>query len=320
MMYSILAVICGFILDMLFGDPVKMPHIVRLMGRTIAFLEKIFLTDRRNRIREKIMGFIMVLIMLILYGAVPYVIITYLYSKAFAAGFVIEVFVCYQMLAAKSLKSESMKVYERLNEENLDGARYAVSMIVGRDTEKLSEEGVIKAAVETIAENTSDGVIAPLFYMLIAGAPFAMAYKAVNTMDSMVGYKNERYFNFGYFPAKTDDLFNFIPARISAVLMIAASFVLGYDTKNAIRIFIRDRYKHKSPNSAQTESVCAGALRIELAGDASYFGKTVKKPYIGDALQNIEKEDIVRADRLMYATAYLAVILGIIIKVILIIL
>lgn len=314
MIYSMLAVACGFILDMIFGDPLEMPHIVRLMGKTITFFERIFLTDRRSRIKLRIMGLIMVIMMLLLYGVLPYIIIICLYRRIPVAGFVIETFICYQMLAAKSLKNESMKVYEKLNENNLVGARYAVSMIVGRDTEYLSVEGVIKATVETVAENTSDGVIAPLFYMLILGAPLAMAYKAVNTMDSMVGYKNEKYGDFGYFPAKTDDFVNFIPARLSAILMIAASFILRYDTHNAIKIFLRDRYNHKSPNSAQTESVCAGALGIKLAGDASYFGKVVKKPYIGDDLQKIEKEDIVRADKLMYTTAYIAVILGVLLK------
>ncbi len=204
-----------------------------------------------------------------------------------------------------------MKVYEKLREESLPGARQAVSMIVGRDTKALTEEGVIKAAVETVAENTSDGVIAPLFYMLIGGAPLAFLYKAVNTMDSMIGYKNDRYLYFGKAAAKMDDVFNFIPARISAVLMIAAAFLCGFDGKNAWKIYRRDRRNHASPNAAQTEAVCAGALGVQLAGNAFYFGKLYEKPTIGDPLRPICREDIPAACRLMYAAAGLMLAAGI---------
>ena len=183
------------------------------------------------------------------------------------------------------------------------------SMIVGRDTEKLTEEGVTKAAVETVAENTSDGVTAPLIYLLIGGAPLGFLYKAVNTMDSMLGYKNDRYLYFGRIPAKMDDVFNYIPARVTAILMTAAAFLTGLDGKNAWKIYRRDRKKHASPNAAQTESVCAGALGVRLAGDAVYFGKVYKKEFIGDALRRIEPEDIIRTGRLMYATEILTFIL-----------
>ena len=207
-----------------------------------------------------------------------------------------------------------MKVYEALKKDDLEGARYAVSMIVGRDTQVLDATGVAKAAVETVAENTSDGVIAPLIYLAIGGPILGFMYKAINTMDSMVGYKNDKYMYFGRCAAKLDDVVNYIPARISALLMIAASFLPGkaYDGKGAWRIWRRDRRKHASPNSAQTEAVCAGSLGVQLAGDASYFGKIVKKPTIGDALRPVEYEDIKRANGLLYRTAILCECLALI--------
>ena len=217
-----------------------------------------------------------------------------------------EGFMCYQILAVKSLKTESDKVYRALKEEGIEAGRNAVSMIVGRDTDSLDEVGVTKAAVETVAENTSDGVIAPLFYMMIGGAVLGFAYKAINTMDSMIGYKNEKYQYFGTAAARLDDAANYIPARLSAWLMIGAAGILGLDWRNAIRIYQRDRHNHKSPNAAQTESVMAGALDIRLAGNAWYFGKLYEKPSIGDAIRAVEPEDIRRSHKLLYGTAVLA--------------
>ena len=217
---------------------------------------------------------------------------------------------CYQILAVKSLKTESMKVYAELKRGSLAGARQKVSMIVGRDTEDLSEEQVAKAAVETVAENTSDGTVAPLLFMAVGGAPLGFLYKGINTLDSMVGYKNEVYLFFGRFSAKLDDAANFIPARVSAFLMIGASVLLGMDFRNAWRIFRRDRFNHASPNSAQTEAVCAGALDIQLAGDAYYFGKLYPKKTIGDRLRAIRYEDIASANRLLYGTAALCLLVS----------
>ena len=191
---------------------------------------------------------------------------------------------------------------------DLPGARRAVSMIVGRDTENLTAEGVTKAAVETVAENTSDGVTAPLLFLLIGGAPLGFLYKAVNTMDSMLGYKNEKYLYFGRIPAKMDDVFNYIPARLTAWFMVVAAFLTGMDGENAWKIYLRDKRKHASPNSAQSEAVCAGALDVQLAGDAVYFGKVYKKDYIGDAIRKIEPEDILRAGKLMYMTTILMMV------------
>ena len=219
---------------------------------------------------------------------------------------VVESAMCWQILATKSLRVESMKVYTALETGDLQASRYAVSMIVGRDVSRLDEAGVARAAVETVAENTSDGVVAPLVFLALGGAPLGFFYKAVNTMDSMLGYVEPPYKNIGLVPARLDDVMNFLPARLSALLMLAAGALLGMDAKQGWKIFRRDRFNHASPNSAQTESVCAGLLGLRLAGDAWYHGVLHKKPYIGDALRDIEHRDIPRACRLLYGTAFFA--------------
>ena len=307
-MISLGACTAGFVLDFIFGDPSWLYHPVRIIGKGIELGERIL----RKLFREK---------HLVLAGAVLWVFIAgvsfliplgllFLAQKIYpGVRFALETFWCFQILAGRSLCRESGKVSDRLQEDDLPGARRAVSMIVGRDTESLTGEGVTKAAVETVAENTSDGVTAPLIYMMIGGAPLGFLYKAVNTMDSMLGYKNDRYLYFGRIPAGMDDIFNYIPARITALAMIAAAYLTGLDGRNAWRIYRRDRKKHASPNAAQTESVCAGALRVQLAGDAVYFGKLYKKELIGDRLRPIEPRDIKRAQRLMYVTALLLLLL-----------
>lgn len=303
MKYHILAFACGFILDLLFGDPYWMPHPIRAIGCLIAKLEKLLYKEDHKIIRGAVLTFLVILIT----GMVSFAILAGAYRIHSFAGVFVESVMTYQILAMKCLKVESMKVYKSLTTETIKEARKAVSMIVGRDTEVLDEEGVTKAAVETVAENTSDGVIAPLIYLAIGGPVLGMIYKAVNTMDSMIGYKNDRYLEFGRTAAKTDDLVNYLPSRISALLMIAAAFLGGkdFDGKEAYRIFKRDRRNHASPNSAQTEAACAGALKVRLAGDASYFGKIVHKPWIGDPHRKIEPEDIKRANNLLYITAFL---------------
>lgn len=309
-MISLVACIGGFCLDFLFGDPVWLYHPVRIMGNVISLLEKaVRKISRNSKSGLLIGGAVLWGIVVILFTGIPYGVLEILKSKNEIAAFLLEMFWCYQLLAAKSLKTESMKVYMKLKDSDLDGARKAVSMIVGRDTANLDCEGITKATVETIAENTSDGVIAPLFYMLIGGAPLGMLYKAINTMDSMLGYKDEKYLYIGRIAAKMDDLVNYIPARISAIVMVLASFLCGLDWKNAWKIFLRDRYNHSSPNSAQTEAVCAGALDIQLAGDAWYFGKLYKKPYIGEPIRSIRIEDICQTNRLMYVTAIVTMII-----------
>ena len=296
----------GFFLDLIFGDPQGFPHPVRLIGALIAGLEKLLRKIFPSRpFWEKTAGGILVLLTALLSTAIPWALLFFLWRWNPWAGFLVESFFCYQLLAVKSLKTESMKVYRELKKGDLPAARKAVSMIVGRDVQNLSAEQVTKAAVETVAENCSDGVASPLFFLAIGGAPLGFFYKAVNTMDSMIGYKNDRYLYFGRAAARLDDILNFIPARICACFMVAASALLGFDARNAWKIYRRDRYCHSSPNSAHTEAVCAGALRVQLAGNAYYFGKLVKKPTIGDPLRKIEAEDIPKANRLLYGTAVL---------------
>lgn len=313
MRYHILAFILGFLLDLLLGDPYCLPHPIRLIGNLIAELEKGLLgkTDSRNDKSEQKKGTLLVIIVLAATLVVTALILVGAYCIHPYLGILVETIMTYQILATKCLKVESMKVYKSLKEEGLEAARKAVSMIVGRDTAVLDEVGVAKAAIETVAENTSDGVIAPMLYTALGGPILGFLYKAVNTMDSMVGYKNDKYLHFGRTAAKLDDFVNYIPARVSAYLMILAAFIGGssFDGKGAYRIYKRDNRNHASPNSAQTESVCAGALGIQLAGDASYFGKVVKKPYIGDALRSVEYEDIKRVNRLMYLTAWISELL-----------
>ena len=314
MCYHIFAFIAGFVLDLLIGDPHFIPHPVRLIGSLISFLDKRLNCDAGCNISEKKLNLIkykrgMLLVFTVIFAtfAISVIIIVAAYSINLYAGLIAEAVMTWQILATKCLRVESMRVYDALRTDGVDAGRRAVSMIVGRDTSVLDAAGVTRAAVETIAENTSDGVIAPMLYTAIGGPVLGYVYKAVNTMDSMLGYKNDKYMYFGRFAARLDDVVNFIPARISAYLMIAAAFIGGrhFDGKNAYHIFKRDRFNHASPNSAQTESVCAGALRVQLAGDAVYFGKLVKKKYIGDGLREIEYEDIKRANRLMYITAFL---------------
>lgn len=307
-MISLAACMAGFALDFIFGDPAWIYHPVRMIGKGIELGERIL----RRICGEKHLtaaGGVLWLMTAGLSFLFPLGLLFLAYRIHPGLGFALEAFWCFQILAARSLCRESGKVYDRLQENDLPGARRAVSMIVGRDTESLTEEGVTKAAVETVAENTSDGVTAPLIYLMIGGAPLGFLYKAVNTMDSMLGYKNDRYLYFGRVPAGMDDIFNYIPARLTALLMIAAAYLTGLDGKNAWKIYRRDRKKHASPNAAQTESVCAGALRVQLAGDAVYFGKLYKKEFIGDSLRPIEPQDIRRTQRLMYVTALLVLFL-----------
>lgn len=307
---TLFAVIAGFILDIIIGDPRWLYHPVRLIGKLIEVLEKgLRRCFPKTKTGERIAGVFLTVLVFVISAAVPGAILVACSYINIWLYFAIEIIMCYQLLAVKALKDESMKVYRALKEEGLPKARRAVSMIVGRDTENLSEEGVTKACVETIAESSSDGIIAPLFYMMIGGPFLGYAYKSVNTMDSMVGYKNDRYIYFGTCAARFDDVLNFIPSRLAGLIMVLASYIGGLDGKNAWKIFRRDNRNHKSPNSAQTESVMAGALDVQLAGNAYYFGKLYEKPTIGDPIRPVEAEDIKRANKLMYLTAVLALVI-----------
>ena len=299
------AVLGGFVLDAVFGDPAWLPHPVVYMGKAISALEK----GLRARLPKTPKGELWGGRILAFCLPVGTFALTSLICIGAAAlhpllGLAVQMFWCGQALAAKGLVQESTNVYRELLKPDLPAARTAVSRIVGRDTQALTAEGVTKAAVETVAENASDGVIAPLLYMLLGGAPLALTYKAINTMDSMVGYKNERYLHFGRAAAKLDDIANYLPSRIAALLWVAAAALTGNDA----------RRNHASPNSAQTESACAGALNVQLAGPAYYFGEYYKKPTIGDAVRPIEPEDIRRANRMMYAESLLALALGLVIR------
>lgn len=305
------AAFLGFLLDLWLADPGWMPHPVVLMGKCITRLEEVLrsrfpATPKGERAAGCVLAVLLPVGTLVLTGA-----ICLLAGRIHPLlGLAVQTFWCWQALAVKGLAEESKNVYRQLAAEDLPGARRAVARIVGRDTQALTEEGVTKAAVETVAENFSDGVVAPLFYMMIGGAPLALCYKAVNTMDSMIGYKNQRYLQFGRAAAKLDDAANYLPSRLAAVFWIAAAGLTGQDAPNAWRIWRRDRRNHASPNSAQTESACAGALGVQLAGPAYYFGEYYNKPTIGDAKRPIEPRDILRANRMLFAGAGLALVLG----------
>lgn len=300
------ALALGFLVDLLVGDPHGWPHLIRGFGFLIAALERVLYPMKNKRAG----GTLLVVVVLLLSVGLPALLLFFVWRVSPWLYIVIETVFCWQILATKSLRDESRAVYAKLASGDLPGARKAVSMIVGRDTDALDAAGVTRAAVETIAENASDGVAAPLFYMLLGGAVLGCLYKAANTMDSMVGYKNERYLDFGRTAARLDDALNFIPARLCAWVMIFAARLCGMDAGNALRIYRRDKRNHASPNSAHTEAAMAGALRVRLAGDAYYFGKLCKKPYIGDAQRPIEAADILRAHKLLYVTAYLLLMLA----------
>ena len=306
-------ILLGFILDTIIGDPYKLPHPIRWIGSFISILEKLCRKIAKSNTMLMILGAILVFIVVFVSGGITLLVLKLASFNKYAYLIVSSV-ICYYMLAGKSLKTESMKVYKAFENNDTEGARKAVSMIVGRDTQSLTKEGIIKAAVETVAENSSDGVVAPLIYMLIFGPVGGVVYKAVNTMDSMIGYVEEKYFYIGKFAAKLDDVLNYIPARISGILVIISAFILRYDYKNAFRIFKRDRKKHASPNSAQTESAMAGALGVQLAGDATSFGVVHKKPYIGDKKREIENEDIKRANDIMYTMTIICLVVGFVIR------
>ena len=313
-----LAILAGYILDLLFGDPAGRFHPVCFIGKLISALEnKLYCKsdpDRRKQSRGTCLT-VLVLIITILVTAGILVIALIAGEKTGGLIYLIlAALFCDSTLAVRDLRKESMQVASALN-KGLPDARRALSRIVGRDTENLDEAAVIRAAVETVAENTTDGVVSPLFFLFLGGPAAAMAYKAVNTMDSMIGYKNERYLHFGRAAAKLDDVLNFIPARIAALLWIAAAGLCGEDMKGAWRIWRRDRFKHESPNSAQTESACAGSLQVALAGDAYYFGKLKKKPVIGDPVREITPDDIRRANRMMTVTSGLAMAAGMLLRV-----
>ncbi len=306
------SVLLGFIIDFFVGDPYSIPHPVVYIGKWISFFDGKF--RKGDPHKDFVRGIITVILVTVISTCVPALVLAIAWIIHPFVYLIINSIMCWQLLAARQLVKESMKVCRELKKGDVEAARKAVSYIVGRDTDVLDEKGICRAAIETVAENTSDGVIAPLIWIFLFGAVGGFFYKSVNTMDSMIGYKNDKYLYFGRAAAKTDDFVNFIPARISALLMIISCPLCRLDMKNAYRIFRRDRMKHASPNSAQTESVCAGALNIRLAGDAVYGGIIHKKDYIGDPFRETEPNDIKKAGNLMYTASLLALIAGILIR------
>ena len=309
-MTTLTAIIAGFILDLIFGDPHWLPHPICLIGNMIGFIERnLRKLLAPNPTALLAGGALMVIIVLVVSFAVPYYILQLAETVSPWLRFGLETIMFYQIFATKCLRDESMKVFTALDNNDLADARVKLSWIVGRDTKNLSAEEVTKGAVETVAENTADGIIAPMLYMFLGGAPLAFLYKGINTMDSMVGYKNDKYLYFGRCAAKLDDLANLIPARIAGLVMIIAAFLVGLNGPGAWKIFWRDRYHHLSPNSAMTESATAGALNIQLGGDHYYFGKLVHKETIGDDIRPVCPQDIMQANRLLYMTAVVSLIL-----------
>ena len=311
--WNMMALLLGVVMDAVVGDPENLIHMVQLVGFVITLLEDAFYKHRYHRV---FFGGLLVVLTLLICGGIPFLLLWLMWKLFHPLLYMLWAGVlCWQCLAAKSLRDQSDLVRTALEEHDLEKARKMVGRIVGRDTNALDEAGVARAAVETVAENTSDGVIAPLFYLAIGGPVLGCLFKAVNTMDSMIGYKNDKYIEFGRVAAKLDDVVNYIPARLAALEMILAAKLCGFDAKNAFRIWRRDRQNHASPNSAQTESVVAGALGVRLAGPAVYFGKTLDKPYIGDDQREVEPEDIRRTQRMMFTAAGVMLVLALAVMV-----
>lgn len=302
--YHILALLIGTILDFIIGDPQNWYHPIRIVGNWIGFLDRHFLGDKvvvAPIEKRKRLGIYLVILVIMPALIIMTVLTGICYFVSPVLGIAFEAVVSCYCLAGNSLYKESKAVVDAYLNQGIDDARYALSMIVGRDTKNLSLQEVLKATIETIAENSSDGVIAPLFYLAIGGPVFGVLYKTINTMDSMVGYHNERYEDFGCPAAKLDDVMNYIPSRLTGYLVILVSLLSfsDFNYKNSLCIFKRDRYNHKSPNSAQSEAAFAGALGVQLGGGASYFGKYMEKPTIGDELKSIEISDVKRAHHLL---------------------
>lgn len=293
----------AYVLDLIFGDPQNVVHPVQVIGKTISAGEKVLLRKKYKFLAGAVLNIFTV--------SITYTLM-YLISKSVKISvffMIIEIYLMYTIFSINSLAREGNRVYRILKEGDIERARKDLSYLVSRDTETMDEKMIIRSTMETISENTVDGIVAPMFYMFLGGMPLAMAYKAINTLDSMVGYKNEKYMDFGKFSAKVDDAANFIPARITGILIVLASMILGYDYKNSLKIFIRDRKNHSSPNSAHSEASVAGALGVQFGGKVSYFGKEIDKPTIGDKTKEFELEDIRKNIRIMYVTSFLSLVI-----------
>ena len=299
----------AYVLDLIFGDPQNVVHPVQVIGKIISAGEKVLLRKKYKFLAGAVLNIFTV--------SITYTLM-YLISKSVKISvffMIIEIYLMYTIFSINSLAREGNRVYRILKEGDIEKARKDLSYLVSRDTEMMDEKMIIRSTMETISENTVDGIVAPMFYMFLGGMPLAMAYKAINTLDSMVGYKNEKYMDFGKFSAKVDDAANFIPARITGILIVLASMILGYDYKNSLKIFLRDRKNHSSPNSAHSEASVAGALGVQFGGKVSYFGKEIDKPTIGDKTKEFELEDIRKNIRIMYVTSFLSLVMFSVISV-----
>ena len=296
-------ILIAYVLDLIFGDPQNVVHPVQVIGKIISAGEKVLLRKKYKFLAGAVLNIFTV--------SITYTLM-YLISKSVKISMffiTIEIYLMYTIFSINSLAREGNRVYRIMKEGDIEKARKDLSYLVSRDTETMDEKMIIRSTMETISENTVDGIVAPMFYMFLGGMPLAMAYKAINTLDSMVGYKNEKYMDFGKFSAKVDDAANFIPARITGILIVLASMILGYDYKNSLKIFIRDRKNHSSPNSAHSEASVAGALGVQFGGKVSYFGKEIDKPTIGDKTKEFELEDIRKNIRIMYVTSFLSLVI-----------
>ena len=295
----------AFVLDFILGDPEWFHHPIRFIGRLIKALEKAIRFACKSNNQLIFGGALVVLICITVVFFLTFIILQIAKAINPWVYIIVNVLLMYFAIAAKCLKNEGARIRKYLINGDMENARKYLGFIVGRDVDKLEMPEIVRGTVETIAENTSDGVIAPLFYMIIGGAPLAMAYKAINTMDSMIGYKNEKYLYFGKAAAILDDIVNFVPARITGYLMVVGAVALRLDWKSSFKILKRDNKKHSSPNSGYPEAAAAGALGVRLGGSNSYFGVQSQKPFIGERTREFEVEDISRVSRLMYATTIL---------------
>lgn len=304
--------ILGFLLDLIIGDPQNPIHPIRIIGSLCKATEKFFRKVLKKSL--KIAGLLTWITVVLIVFLFNYFLLKGAYAINNVLGVILSSIMIYFCISTKALKVEGLKVVKYVIQDDIEGARKQLSYIVGRDTKNLDKEAILKAVVETVAENMSDGVIAPLFYVGIGGAPLAFLYKAVNTMDSMFGYKNDKYIEFGYFPAKLDDVFNYIPARLSGYFIFMASFSLGLDYKNSFKIYKRDKNNHSSPNSAHPEAAVAGALNVQLGGANYYFGKLVEKPTIGDDIEKIDIDKVNKTNNILYCSAILGCCMALIIS------
>ncbi len=310
---NIMDLLLAIILDLLIGDPYWFKHPVIYIGRLISKLDKMGRKLCKTDRQLKAFGGVIVIVVAFSSFLAPFIILK-VCNNFFWLYHIINIILIWTTIATKCLHTEGIKVYDSLVKNDIYDARVKLSYIVGRDTKDLSEYEIVRADVETVAENTADGVIAPILYAILGGAPLAMMYKGINTMDSMLGYMNKKYKYIGFFPAKTDDVFNFVPARITGFLICLAAPIVHGNIAESMKVMIRDRKNHKSPNCAYPEGAVAGAMKVQLGGTNVYFGEKMYKPTIGNKIKELGKEHIIDTIKLMYGSLLYLVIIYVIVK------